>query len=85
MGWLFGIRGLSFSWKRFFGITNIKRWLARISGIPTTLTGLFAKVGRLVLNGTLLRIAAWGTFLIAIWPDLKKKWNAFFLNTKKRR
>lgn len=73
MGWLFGIRGLSFSWKRFLGITNLKRWIARISGIPTTLTGFLAKVGRILLNGTLLRIAAWATFFVAIWPDLKKK------------
>lgn len=73
MGWLFGIRGLSFSWKRFFGITNLKRWLARITGIPTTLTGFFAKVGRLLINGTLLRIAAWGVFLAAVWPDIKRK------------
>lgn len=73
MGWLFGIRGLSFSWKKFLGITNLKRWLARITGIPTTLTGLFAKVGRLLINGTLFRIAAWGIFLAAIWPWLKEK------------
>lgn len=73
-GWLFGIRGLSFSWKRFFGITNIKRWLARITGVPTTRTGRFAKLGRLTagLLG-LFRIAGWGVFLAAVAPDIIKK------------
>lgn len=73
-GWLFGIRGLSFSWKRFFGITNIKRWIARITGIPTTRTGRFAKLGRLAagLIGV-FRFAAWGAFLVAIAPDIIKK------------
>lgn len=72
-GWFLGIRGLTFSWKRALGITNLKRWLSRISGVPTTLTGLFAKVGRLLLNGTILRIVAWGTFVAAIAPDIVKR------------
>lgn len=78
-GWLFGIRGLSFSWKRFFGITNIKRWIARITGIPTTRTGRFAKLGRLLAGFVgLFRIAAWGAFFVIVIPEvfrkLKRRW-----------
>ena len=74
MGWFMGIRGLTFSWRRALGITNIKRWIAKITWIPTTRTGRFAKLGRLAagLLG-LFRIAAWGTFLLAILPDVVKK------------
>lgn len=72
-GWLFGIRGLNFSWKHFFGIARLKRWLARITGIPTTITGVLAKLGRLLINGALLRIVAWGAFLAAVAPDITKK------------
>ena len=39
-----------FSWKTFLGITNIKRQFARKTGIPTSKTGLEAKIGRLVLQ-----------------------------------
>ena len=80
-GWLFGIRGLSFSWKRFFGVSNLKHMIARVTHIPTTLTGLFAKIGRLLLNGTLLRVVAWGAFLAAIAPDIIRKWK----NRKQKR
>ena len=73
-GGLFGIRGLTFSWKRFLGITNLKRRIARATGIPTTRTGRLAKLGRLLggLMG-LFRVAAWGAFLVAILPDLIRK------------
>ncbi len=73
-GWLFGIRGLNFSWKRFWGITNIKRWIARITGISTTRTGRFAKLGRLLAGFVgLFRIATWGTFLVVALPELVRK------------
>jgi len=39
-----------FSWKTFLGITNLKRQFARKTGIPTSRTGLEAKVGRTILN-----------------------------------
>ena len=35
----FRIPGLTFSWKRFFGITRLKQWIARKTGIPTTKQG----------------------------------------------
>jgi hypothetical protein len=41
------IPGLSFSWKRAFGITKVKRKIARASGIPTTRQGRRAKLGRM--------------------------------------
>lgn len=74
MGWFMGIRGLTFSWKRALGITNIKRWIAKLTGIPTTATGRLAKLGRLFAGFIgLFRIGAWGVFLAAIAPDIIKK------------
>ena len=39
-----------FSWKTLLGITNLKRQFARKTGIPTSRTGLNAKIGRLILQ-----------------------------------
>lgn len=39
-----------FSWRRFLGITAIKQNFARKTGIPTSKSGLEAKVGRTILN-----------------------------------
>lgn len=39
-------RGLTFSWKRFLGITTLKRKIAKKTGIPTSRTGRRAKLGR---------------------------------------
>lgn len=73
-GWFLGIRELTFSWKRFFGVTNFKRWIARITGIPTTRTGRFAKLGRLLAGFVgLFRIAAWGAFFAVAIPELFRK------------
>jgi len=41
------IPGLSFSWKRAFGITKAKRKFAKWTGIPTTRQGRQAKLGRM--------------------------------------
>ena len=46
-----GIPGLSFSWKKALGITDLKRKIARKTGIPTTKSGLEAKIGRMVMKG----------------------------------
>lgn len=43
----FKIPGLSFSWKRAFGVTKAKRKVAKFTGIPTTKQGRRNKVGRL--------------------------------------
>ncbi len=73
-GWFLGIRGLTFSWKRALGITNLKRWIARITGIPTTRTGRFAKLGRLLAGFIgIFRIAAWGTFFVVAVPELIRR------------
>lgn len=45
-----GIPGLSWSWKRAVGITNLKREIARNTGIPTTESGQNQKVGRSFLD-----------------------------------
>jgi hypothetical protein len=47
---LFGIRGLSFSWKRAIGITKVKQKIARKTGIPTTKGGLERKIGRMIIK-----------------------------------
>ena len=39
-----------FSWRRFIGITALKQNFARKTGIPTSKSGLEAKVGRTILN-----------------------------------
>lgn len=46
------IPGLSyrFSWKEFFGITWLKRWFSRKTGIPTTKQGRRNKLGRIILG-----------------------------------
>lgn len=41
------IPGLSFSWKRAFGVTKAKRKIAKITGIPTTKSGRRNKFGKL--------------------------------------
>ncbi len=43
-----GIPGLSirFSWKELLGITALKRWFSRKTGIPTTESGIRKKLGR---------------------------------------
>ena len=44
----FKIPGLSFSWKRAFGITKAKRKIAKATGIPTTKAGRRNKVGKIL-------------------------------------
>lgn len=42
------IPGLSFSWKRAFGITKAKRKISKITGIPTTKSGRRNKIGKIL-------------------------------------
>lgn len=44
------MRGLSFSWKRFFGVTQAKQQIARNTGVPTTQNGLERKIGNLIIK-----------------------------------
>ncbi|MGL5319154.1 MAG: hypothetical protein ACRC9Q_10775 [Bacteroidales bacterium] len=44
------MKGFSFSWKRFLGITEVKQKIARQTGIPTTRSGLEKKIGNAVLK-----------------------------------
>lgn len=46
----FRIPGVTFSWKRALGITNLKRWVARKTGIPTTKQGRQRKRERMWYN-----------------------------------
>ncbi|MCQ2216255.1 MAG: hypothetical protein MJZ31_10105 [Bacteroidales bacterium] len=44
------MKGLSFSWKRFLGISGVKTKIARKTGVPTTKGGLEKKLGSIILN-----------------------------------
>ncbi|MCX6277246.1 MAG: hypothetical protein NT004_04005 [Bacteroidetes bacterium] len=44
------MRGFTFSWKRFLGITQVKQEIARETGIPTTRSGLEKKIGSAILK-----------------------------------
>ena len=44
------MRGFSFSWKRFVGITKAKQKIASKTGIPTTKQGLERKIGKEVIK-----------------------------------
>jgi hypothetical protein len=47
------IPGLSFSWKRALGITQVKQKIARETGIPTSKAGLERKIGNVILKALL--------------------------------
>jgi hypothetical protein len=44
------IPGLTFSWKRALGITQMKQQIARETGIPTSKAGLERKIGKTVIK-----------------------------------
>ena len=44
------IPGVSFSWKRALGITQVKRDIARKTGIPTSKAGLERKIGNAIIK-----------------------------------
>lgn len=44
------IPGLSFSWRRALGVTNVKQKIARETGIPTSKSGLERKIGKTILK-----------------------------------
>jgi len=44
------MRGLSFSWKRFVGITQAKQKIARETGIPMTKSGVERKIGATIFK-----------------------------------
>jgi hypothetical protein len=44
------IPGLSFSWKRALGITQVKREISMKTGIPMTRAGLERKIGNTILK-----------------------------------
>jgi hypothetical protein len=44
------MRGFTFSWKRFLGITQIKQEIAKETGIPTTQNGMERKIGSAILK-----------------------------------
>jgi len=44
------MRGFSFSFKRFLGITGLKQSIARQTGIPTTKQGVERKIGGAIIK-----------------------------------
>lgn len=45
-----GIPGLSFSWKRALGLTQLKQKISKETGIPTSKSGIERKIGKSVLK-----------------------------------
>ena len=41
---------VTLSWKCLLGITAVKRWFTRKTGIPTTEQGLYNKIGRWIVG-----------------------------------
>ena len=41
---------VSFSWKKFFGITRLKRWFSKKTGIPTSRAGMERKLGSMIID-----------------------------------
>lgn len=44
------IPGVSFSWKRALGITQLKQRVARETGIPTSRQGIERKIGKTLVK-----------------------------------
>jgi len=44
------IPGLSFSWKRALGITQMRQRIARETGVPTSKAGAERKIGNIILK-----------------------------------
>jgi len=44
------MRGFTFSWKRFVGITQAKQKIARETGIPMTKSGVERKIGAVIVK-----------------------------------
>ena len=44
------IPGVSFSWKRALGITQLKQKIARETGIPTSRQGIERKIGKTLVK-----------------------------------
>ena len=44
------IHGLSFSWKRSLGVTQVKQNISRKTGIPLTKSGIERKVGKAIIK-----------------------------------
>ena len=44
------IPGVSFSWKRALGITQLKQKIARETGIPTSRQGVERKIGKTIID-----------------------------------
>ena len=42
--------GVSFSWKRAIGITQVKREISKKTGIPMTKAGLERKIGNAIIK-----------------------------------
>lgn len=47
---LFGIPGLSFSWKRAVGLTGLRLKASRKLGVPTTKMGIERRVGAMLIG-----------------------------------
>lgn len=46
----FKIPGVSFSWKRALGISQLKQKIAKETGIPTSRQGIERKIGKTIID-----------------------------------
>ena len=44
------IPGLSFSWKRALGITQVRQKIAKATGVPTSKVGVERKIGNSIIK-----------------------------------
>lgn len=44
------IPGISFSWKRALGVTQVKQQFAKKTGIPTSKAGIERKIGNIIIS-----------------------------------
>lgn len=44
------IPGVSFSWKRALGVTQVKREISKKTGIPMTKAGIERKIGNVIIK-----------------------------------
>ncbi len=58
------IPGLSFSWKRATGISNVKRKISKATGVPTSRSGRQRKLGKFLTGGGCLVYVIGGALFV---------------------
>jgi len=45
--------GFNWSWKRAIGLTQLRATIARYTGVPTSMNGIYRKIGRAIVKSIL--------------------------------